>query len=449
MPSDLSRGHSQRLVGKNTKALLVALLTAVATATETTFAYCTLTSPFTPQPSSLSIASLATSPVISWGVSLDTSSQSLDDYTQSLGGRGPTIVNLYFNWEHLGGLNEPLNCHIAAVKAAGAVLMLTIEPWQGLGSDVISDEKVEEMAKLAREINNAGVGLFVRFAHEMNGDWYPWGANPKQFTAAFSKISKAIKAATKNTLMVWAPNTGVGYPFRGAGKYFPSADSEQYKQMDTNQDGALDANDDPFTPYYPGDDVVDWVGISLYSKRENSKPTELANTVADRTSLQTYITNPNADKSFDIYTKFVKEKGKPFMIAETGASFYPGYPVGDGDVAVKRNWWRQFWSPETRELYPLLKAVVYFEYLKPAQDTGEVRDYTISKDPPVLAAFLADIKNSDAVAFLDTHSRKLVGGNGGCACVRPSDKESSASGRELDGIYILLGVLMSLWVAMV
>jgi beta-mannanase len=72
--------------------------------------------------------------------------------------------------------------------------------------------------------------------------------------------------------MVWAPNTGVGYPFRGAGKYFPSADSEQYKQMDTNEDGALDANDDPFAPYYPGDDVVDWVGISLYSKVRNPFP---------------------------------------------------------------------------------------------------------------------------------------------------------------------------------
>jgi hypothetical protein len=36
--------------------------------------------------------------------------------------------------------------------------------------------------------------------------------------------------------------------------------------MDTNGDGVLDNSDDPFTPYYPGDDMVDWVGISVYSK---------------------------------------------------------------------------------------------------------------------------------------------------------------------------------------
>jgi hypothetical protein len=192
-PSKPSRSHSRRLVGKNTKALLVALLTAVATATETAFAHCTLTSLLTPQPSSLSIASLATSPVISWGVSLDTSSQSLDDYTRSLGGKGPTIVNLYFDWEDLGGLNEPLNCHIAAVKAAGAVLMLTIEPWQGLGSDVISDEKTKQMAQLAREINDAGVGLFVRFAHEMNGDW----VSEVQFDRVWGRVWKEAEYADR------------------------------------------------------------------------------------------------------------------------------------------------------------------------------------------------------------------------------------------------------------
>lgn len=66
--------------------------------------------------------------------------------------------------------------------------------------------------------------------------------------------------------MVWAPNTAVGYPFNGAGKYLPNADDPRFRQMDTNGDGKVDNADDPFAPYYPGDDVVDWVGISLYSK---------------------------------------------------------------------------------------------------------------------------------------------------------------------------------------
>lgn len=58
------------------------------------------------------------------------------------------------------------------------------------------------------------------------------------------------------------------------------------------------------------------------------------------------------------------------MIAETGASFYPGYPVGDGDVEVKRNWWRQFWSAETRALYPLLKVFIFFSSSSPTDPTA-------------------------------------------------------------------------------
>jgi len=34
--------------------------------------------------------------------------------------------------------------------------------------------------------------------------------------------------------------------------------------LDTNNNGQLDGGDDPYSPWYPGDDQVDWIGISLY-----------------------------------------------------------------------------------------------------------------------------------------------------------------------------------------
>lgn len=33
--------------------------------------------------------------------------------------------------------------------------------------------------------------------------------------------------------------------------------------LDTNRNGILDADDDSLLPYWPGDDVVDWSGLSL------------------------------------------------------------------------------------------------------------------------------------------------------------------------------------------
>lgn len=178
--------------------------------------------------------------------------------------------------------------------------------------------------------------------------------------------------------MVWAPNTGVGYPFNGAGQYLPAnADDARFKQMDTNHDGKLDSLDDSFAPYYPGDDVVDWIGISLYSKvwllvllggwalscwltgggvkRDNGKPDKDSNLVASRATLKTFISNPNGN--FNVYQEYSVSKKKPFMIAETAAAYYPEFAEGDGEVAIKRNWWGQFWSDDTMTTYPLLKVL--------------------------------------------------------------------------------------------
>ena len=64
--------------------------------------------------------------------------------------------------------------------------------------------------------------------------------------------------------MLWAPNNGGGYPYYGnkhtCRKYWCS----DFDVLDTNQDGELDMFDDMYEPYYPGDDVVDWVGMTIY-----------------------------------------------------------------------------------------------------------------------------------------------------------------------------------------
>lgn len=70
---------------------------------------------------------------------------------------------------------------------------------------------------------------------------------------------KAVKALAPATVVVWAPNLGSGYPF-GQTANIASTD---LAVLDTNKNGQLDAGDDPYTPYYPGDDYVDWIGLSV------------------------------------------------------------------------------------------------------------------------------------------------------------------------------------------
>jgi hypothetical protein len=52
------------------------------------------------------------------------------------------------------------------------------------------------------------------------------------------------------------------YPY---GQTFTQADNDaaDIALLDTNRNGVLDADDDSLSPYWPGDDYVDWVGVSL------------------------------------------------------------------------------------------------------------------------------------------------------------------------------------------
>lgn len=82
---------------------------------------------------------------------------------------------------------------------------------------------------------------------------------------------KAVRNATlahpTSVAFLWSPNDGSGYPYSGYGIVsLPTAASNptDFAALDTNKDGVINNQDDPYTPYYPGDQYVDWVGMSIY-----------------------------------------------------------------------------------------------------------------------------------------------------------------------------------------
>lgn len=112
-------------------------------------------------------------------------------------------------------------------------------------------------------INDQGTPVVLRFAHEMNGSWYPWGQRPTQYIEVFRRVAAAVHQQAPGTAMLWAPNYGGGYPF-ASGQYNALPGTSDFALLDTNHDGVLNMSDDPYLPHYPGDDAVDWVGMSLY-----------------------------------------------------------------------------------------------------------------------------------------------------------------------------------------
>ena len=70
---------------------------------------------------------------------------------------------------------------------------------------------------------------------------------------------KTVKSIAPATIIVWAPNLGHDYPYGQTANIA----SNDLAVLDTNKNGVLDRGDDPYMPYYPGDDYVDWIGISV------------------------------------------------------------------------------------------------------------------------------------------------------------------------------------------
>lgn len=154
------------------------------------------------------------------------------------------------------------NCQLASKTSS--MLEITADPAQDIQS--IPSSIYLLLARAMRECNSIyGVPVLLRFGHEMNGGWMTfYGNQPSNYIQAFVTLSTYVHSLTNMTAMLWSPNTGQGYPFSYASQpNFPKINDpdpvkrEDFRRMDTNNDGLISSLDDPYGPYYPGDEYVD------------------------------------------------------------------------------------------------------------------------------------------------------------------------------------------------
>ena len=237
----------------------------------------------------------------------------------------------------------------------------------------------------------------------MNGDWTSYGLKPVEYKASFRRVTEAIRKVTNLTAMVWAPNVGINYPFRGGGQDYPTlrTDPENFRALDTNNDTVLNHLDDPYGPYFPGEDVVDWFGISIYwypdeLQNEAVWPTYFQDNMRGRgPSIERMNNLALLDGGFrDFYGRFPDTFKKPMMMPETAGPWFtnPNARNTETELNIKQSWWRQIFGPDTFTNFPLLKAVVQFEEIK-RDGLGEERDFRVLHDPAIRAAFTSHINS--------------------------------------------------------
>lgn len=333
-----------------------------------------------------------------FGVQLAWQFDTPSDYAERLG-RTPKVYGEYlpFPLEPAGPDRlARLDDQVAQVKALGADFMVTLMPDSGL--ETVTEAASRGLADRLARYNAAGVRVFVRFGHEMNGSWYAWGQQPAEYVAAYRRVAEAVHAKAPRSAMVWGPNYGGGYPFPG-GQYSAQPGTRSFELLDSNRDGQLTTDDDPYGPYYPGDRYVDWVGLTNYHWgnswpwRENELP-EPAQFADQLTGVYSGLLGDQRGLP-DFYETYAVEHGKPLAINETSAFFNPDRTgTGPSALEIKQAWWSQIFAADIPDRFPNMKMVIWFEHYKRELEANVDVDWTVTRDPGVRAAFRGDLPST-------------------------------------------------------
>ncbi|KAJ3412550.1 hypothetical protein HDV05_000584 [Chytridiales sp. JEL 0842] len=368
-----------------------------------------------------------------------------------------------------------------------ALAYLTVYPFEGF--DAITDAQLTDLANRIKRILEGGrQGIFLRYAPEMNGTWFPYGQDPAKFKASWIRVITFLRNAlgadlTKRVAFIWAPNSGNGYPYplpppEGWSPVNTTAEGQaRIRDMDTNGNGILDGLDDPYQPYYPGDQYVDWVGISIYHYG-NEWPW-IHNDPPQPNKFEGYLQGNVRPEwgHYPFYTWFSSPTGcnvstgnKPFFLVETGSTYHYAYtnttrnpdPLPDLNVprvAVKQAWWRQFMNVDFMSRFPNIKAVCFFEFIKSEELTE--RDFTNFGAPPngfpvenkeVGDAFVKDAKEmmpfilwANATTPGAGSGAKPSGTTGGATASvsgKPNSAVGKMSGKGVEGLGWMAGLLV-------
>lgn len=313
----------------------------------------------------------------SWfGAELDSRENAAETYTDRLG-FPVSLLSRPIDYPLSVGSTSALSNLAAKARDQGAVSVISLQPLVPLPSLEPEDASalVEVLNDLTRELGSA---FLIRFAPEMNGSWTAYGQQPTDYIAAFGDFAEVVHAQAFAAQTVWAPSYGSGYPFGGTinaparGAVAADAISRQDQiLLDTNENGRLDQRDDPYGPYFPGVEAVDWVGLSVLKFGPNKRAGD--NTVAGAGELKERLDDtfgyPDAVNRSSFYQRYALGQDKPMLLL-TGALFNPDAAEGDPtERAVKGAWLRQVKTAiRSREQ---IKAVVWLESTRFEPEVGK------------------------------------------------------------------------------
>lgn len=293
-------------------------------------------------------------------------------------GRLPAVWAIYQSWT---GWNQFPVKQAQLARALDASLLVTWEPCNSASSDASSDANWSCAAivggahdayirSYARAAKSSGAPVVIRLAHEMNGDWYPWGTaytssfgrnngnQPSDFVNMWRHVVGLFRAeGATNVGWGWSPNV-----FCVNGFNSPARQTSDLRAL------------------YPGDEWVDWIGISVYNDGAR-RPWRSCSQLLD-----------------GAYRVLTGLSDRPLMIAELGVT-EEGAPRGTS----KAQWIESPLMTEIPRRYPRVRLVNYF--FRDKRGEGE-SNFRFDSSPDALGAFrraaASPLYNADMTSTLRT-----------------------------------------------
>ena len=229
-------------------------------------------------------------------------------------GKKPAIVMFFVDWDHL---IDPQS--LKDIKAMNCVPMVTWEPWNmntkvPVDYDAVLSGKYDSyIRKFISQIRGYKKTLFLRFAHEMNGNWYPWSG---------------VKIGSQKYIKLYQ------YLYH----FFKREKCLNVKWVLCFSESSVPQENNGFSIYYPGDEYVDVIGIDGYN---------WGNTQSWSNWASLYdIFWPSYD---ELYNKYKK----PMMICEFSSTSQGGDKV---------SWIRE--GMQSLKQMPGIKGFVLFNIIK-------------------------------------------------------------------------------------
>ena len=256
-------------------------------------------------------------------------------------GKQMAIVMFWRDWGSSKSVLYPE--WLGAIAARGSVPLISWSPanWESDDQSAYSLDSIiaghhdAYVRGWAQQLAAYGGPVLLRWAHEMNGNWYQWSGQPERYVAAWRHIHAIFAAAgATNVQWVWSPNVF-------------SAGSVAHD----------------FRPYFPGDAYVDWLALDGYNHGD------------------VWMTFAEVFESS--YMAITALSEKPLMIAEVASARATAEQAAAGHS--KSKWITDAYSNAIPSM-PRIKAVIWFNENKVGLEMNG-KDWRIESSPAAQRAF--------------------------------------------------------------